>query len=1142
MRKILITAILLFITRVFFAQTTDAKMPDVIPPSPNAQTFLKYGDFPVSNFTGIPDISIPIYQIQLQDFVSPISLEYNASGIKVDEDASRTGLGWTINTGGLISRTINGGDDLGDYRRYPYLNSQLWNYRMSEGQIKYPVIHGCSWNFTGPSGSLLEMIFGSKKHDLAPDIFNYSFNGYSGSFSLTHDGLIYKQSSDNLIITSKIGPEKDGLNWEITTPDGTTYIFNQREYHQAQNISQTQSKQISTWYLSEIRTINGNRISFQYNVQKAYSFSLSGISQQYGSKGSNVPALETSQPYLNASLYDIVTLTNITFPNGNISFNYSYDRKDQPYEPRLQSLIVKNSQNNEIIKQVNFNYDYFQANASGNEVITIGRIKEIIGNWSNHPFYKAISDDWNKFRLKLTGVDFLGGDKKEIYQFKYNEKSLPTKLSTSRDHWGYYNGKLNSHLIPSQQFKNPLRSIESIEGGLSYYPADREVDTNYSQAFILNEITYPTGGKTNFDFESNRYNTAIFDGDPLRVNYLFAKKDVSIIATPSNRGPAYGPFSKQYFSISQADCTINGTVTASLAQRIIFNTVSRDELPLGIQFIVKVTNTTTGQVVHSSNDNKYFYTFNNNSNNDRTKNEITLTIRNIIMAPGNYELEVSGDLRSYLNSFYLELTWLTSPESYLINNPVSYAGGLRISKITSTSNNQIVYTKTYSYDINNAVLTTNYPRYWNIDFTGNSRDVFISSSGLRSHKTPVGYGIVTIYQGNGSGSNGYSVYQYKVMPDKHLDYSFRGNGYENVATNFLLPFDYAPTGSSSLTFSYIQNGALLEERHAKKENNIYSIIKQVNYNYETTDENILWGIVIPSGGTLDNPVTNIDALCKLNSYLPSLSAYLYPAINPQWNRLTKKIEQEINGNNITETVTDYKYNQINKEIKSQESYNSNGHKQTITYSYPVDISSDINTKLKGFNKVSDILEIKKEDNGKLRHIVNDYSLFGLIPRISNVKTNTAKDQSLEARIAYINYDSFGNPVYITKDDITKVIYLWGYNGQYPIAEIKNMGYTYTEIENMVKSIFSVTSIDALSKQATPTETKLKDGSLQNALPDALITTYTYKPLVGILTATDPRGVITYYDYDAFGRLKETYIIENNIKRIIQVNDYHYQNQ
>lgn len=77
--------------------------------------------------------------------------------------------------------------------------------------------------------------------------------------------------------------------------------------------------------------------------------------------------------------------------------------------------------------------------------------------------------------------------------------------------------------------------------------------------------------------------------------------------------------------------------------------------------------------------------------------------------------------------------------------------------------------------------------------------------------------------------------------------------------------------------------------------------------------------------------------------------------------------------------------------------------------------------------------------------------------------------------------------------------------------------------------------------------KAKDGSLQKALPKALVTTYTYKPLVGILTYTDSSGITTYYDYDSFGRLKETYIYKDNIvstanKQTIQKYDYHYQNQ
>jgi len=58
----------------------------------------------------------------------------------------------------------------------------------------------------------------------------------------------------------------------------------------------------------------------------------------------------------------------------------------------------------------------------------------------------------------------------------------------------------------------------------------------------------------------------------------------------------------------------------------------------------------------------------------------------------------------------------------------------------------------------------------------------------------------------------------------------------------------------------------------------------------------------------------------------------------------------------------------------------------------------------------------------------------------------------------------------------------------------------------------------------------------------MITTYMYKPLVGITKTTDPRGVTTYYEYDTFNRLKQTYIVENGEKKILQKYDYHFQNQ
>ena len=73
-------------------------------PSPEAYSLMEYSEIPVSLYTGVPDISIPIYTIRVGNYSLPISLRYHASGIKVGQEASRIGLGWSIHAGGAISR------------------------------------------------------------------------------------------------------------------------------------------------------------------------------------------------------------------------------------------------------------------------------------------------------------------------------------------------------------------------------------------------------------------------------------------------------------------------------------------------------------------------------------------------------------------------------------------------------------------------------------------------------------------------------------------------------------------------------------------------------------------------------------------------------------------------------------------------------------------------------------------------------------------------------------------------------------------------------------------------------------------------------------------------------------------------------
>ena len=84
-------------------------------PSPEAYSLMEYSEIPVSLYTGVPDISIPIYTIRVGNYSLPISLRYHASGIKVGQEASRIGLGWSIHAGGAISRSVRGWDDLKGY-------------------------------------------------------------------------------------------------------------------------------------------------------------------------------------------------------------------------------------------------------------------------------------------------------------------------------------------------------------------------------------------------------------------------------------------------------------------------------------------------------------------------------------------------------------------------------------------------------------------------------------------------------------------------------------------------------------------------------------------------------------------------------------------------------------------------------------------------------------------------------------------------------------------------------------------------------------------------------------------------------------------------------------------------------------------
>jgi len=135
----------------------------------------------------------------------------------------------------------------------------------------------------------------------------------------------------------------------------------------------------------------------------------------------------------------------------------------------------------------------------------------------------------------------------ELYKFSYNANRF-TKNTTSLDYWGYYNGKNNTTLIPRMTLKafddyscyNSVADVSREVGN-----ADRSVVDEAMKAFMLIRIDYPTGGYAEFEYEPHHFTdkypastdafgitpAAINKGGGLRVTKITTKTDANATAT-----------------------------------------------------------------------------------------------------------------------------------------------------------------------------------------------------------------------------------------------------------------------------------------------------------------------------------------------------------------------------------------------------------------------------------------------------------------------------------------------------------------------------------------------------------------------------------------------------------------------------------
>lgn len=497
---------------------------------PDVSAFEAVNFSKANEYSGKVAISIPIFEFSIDGVSIPISIDYNSSGILVNEHASRVGMGWSLQAGGMISKTIKGFNDFefsksvgesgGATSDASWFNSAFGD---PSGNITAVYTKMGYLKYCDPSNCTFEVSPGATETE--PDVYNVRVPGLSTAFIHERLGSVITPkeiSPKGTIISSSIrsiGEDYSGIyNYEYPAPSlYNTSSTNNESALDVQSINMTSNSGL-LYEFSDIEHVrNKKTITISIgNYSPLIDINMTHISYPISKISSQRTGQEVNFHYENVKLVEfenyvdrivkrgklnaysevehenslwLKKIIKIDFDEGTIYFHYDHDRLDISGETALTEIEIKDT-NGQIIKRVLFNYDYFTTPGS---------------------------TSYEGKRLKLDKIYFENKERENLpgYNFTYNTTPLPEIFTATADFSGYFNGEnllQNPTDFPTQYFYlDPNKSILpfQIAGDANYYKIQGtyslEANETYAKAGVLNQIEYPTGGKSVFDYELNSF-------------------------------------------------------------------------------------------------------------------------------------------------------------------------------------------------------------------------------------------------------------------------------------------------------------------------------------------------------------------------------------------------------------------------------------------------------------------------------------------------------------------------------------------------------------------------------------------------------------------------------------------------------------
>lgn len=1068
--------------------------------SPQVADMIRYDHTPVALNSGRLGLNIPLLTLEDPDFSFPVKANYNSAGFMPSKPESSVGLNWSLSMGGVIYREVRGmADDLtlsGDGNLKGFLHLLKENKSYNPQSVA-----------ANPS-QYLSFMTGAKFKDsgieATPDLYKFSFGSYSGSFSIGYDGTV-------CVVSEKGGSLKVDLSGyeyfnttgkcttiKITADNGYQYFFGGSKDNMEYSISYTNnlggaSRTIypSAFFLYKITAPSGRTLDISYKkIPAAYNdFPLNITLEKYQSDLLNYTT--------NFSLTGVFGLTNymgqVLLSSGSSNYSISLQNgQTAAYNYTLTKIALMD----EVtcgLQKMKFHYspriagkERFKS-CNSNLGARSGAMLDSISLQYQGKTVESVRFSYTYstgqypvfFLTRLTLPD--GGS----YGLGYADTgNLPDPVKANTDYWNFLRSYSN--------IDRPIPGITVYDNGNYKYTSDvREPNPDLCSVAQLITLTYPTGGSAAISYEPHSYSQKVDRTSATAFKPALLNLPEDAIAGGARvKGIIYydghgHPKKIAYeYTRSKTDLRSSGT----------------------LYYFPKYFDMQKYMMVYNS------------------AGSINLVP---LATPTGIYRNVGMNLPSYEQDHvhYGTVREVTVEETTGGNRNITY----------SVAHQSDVLAYIAAIDIKQGV------GYWNITGmkTGGSATIYLKQNGVTkktlsvSEANAVKYipdvpdGKYEIYALK-TGVYGFTIQVYAPEEHKGFYKETRFTDYSTHPDNFQDDKTYCVAGGYTPTNQEMNEGRAAQDRSRERG----LVLSETSYNEsEGKPAEIIVYTYLENSPRFGKYTYAVNAYSGFMQQLNK--TYYYPF---QLQRKAHRLYGTIGTGNLVERSESYTYN---SDGYLSEMTTQNSALQTVKhkYTYPADYASESAcSALLSKNMRAPVIREETYVNGTLTETLrNNYVLVGSLP----VPANVQKSRGTAAPVTRISFtydgNSLGRQTGIIHRNGGKEVWLWSYGYRHIVAKIE--GLTYSEVKNVVGEAL----IASIATNPAPTEAVVEQ-IRSKLLADtdisgrAFITTYLYKPLVGMVQQKAPNGEKTTYTYNSNNLLQS---VRDHTGKTVEQYDYNY---